>query len=104
MKQIAFEMKLVPGNEIEYQRRHDQIWPELVTLLKSTGISDYSIYLNNESGSLFGLMKINNELQIEELANDPVMKKWWLYMRDIMLTHENNAPITTPLSKVFYMP
>ena len=40
MKQIAFEMKLFAGNEVEYKKRHDEIWPELATLLKTTGISE----------------------------------------------------------------
>lgn len=104
MKELAFEMKLLPGNEIEYKKRHDEIWPELTALLKSTGISDYRIYLNKETGSLFGLMKISNELLLDELPNHPVMKKWWFYMKDIMLTHENNAPLTFTLNKVFYLP
>lgn len=104
MKQIAFEMKLISGNEIEYQKRHDKIWPELIALLKSTGISDYNIYLNKESGSLFGIMKISDDLLLEKLPNHPIMKKWWLHMSDIMLTNENNSPISTPLKEVFYLP
>jgi L-rhamnose mutarotase len=46
MKKIAFEMKLIKGNEAEYQKRHDQIWPELIDLLKESGINDYHIYLD----------------------------------------------------------
>lgn len=104
MKQIAFEMKLIAGNEAEYKKRHDEIWPELVELLKSTRISEYSIYLNEASGSLFGVMKIEDESDLEALPNHPIMQKWWAFMKDIMMTHSNNAPVSIPLTHVFYLP
>lgn len=104
MKQIAFEMNLIAGYEAEYKKRHDEIWPELVALLKSTGISEYSIYLNEATGSLFGMMKIADELALASLPDHPVMQKWWTYMKDIMLTHSNNAPVSIPLKQVFYLP
>jgi L-rhamnose mutarotase len=104
MKQVAFEMKLNPGKELEYKKRHDEIWPELVTLLKTTGISDYSIFLNESTGSLFGVLNINDELALDELPKQPIMQKWWAYMKDIMLTHPNNSPVSIPLTPVFYLP
>jgi L-rhamnose mutarotase len=104
MKQIAFEMKLIAGNEAEYKKRHDNIWPELYALLKTTGISEYSIYLNEETGSLFGVMKIEDDLALDALPQHPMMQKWWAYMKDIMLTHPNDSPISIPLTNVFYLP
>jgi L-rhamnose mutarotase len=29
MNRCAFKMKLKPGFEAEYKKRHDEIWPEL---------------------------------------------------------------------------
>jgi L-rhamnose mutarotase len=104
MKQLAFEMKLNEGKKLEYKKRHDEIWPELVTLLKTTGISEYSIYLNEETGSLFGVMKVSDEMALDQLPNQPIMQKWWAYMKDIMLTHPNNSPVSIPLTAVFYLP
>lgn len=104
MKQIAFEMKLIAGNEAEYKKRHDAIWPELAALLKSTGISEYAIYLNEASGSLFGVMQVQDALALDALPKEPIMQKWWAYMKDIMLTHSSNEPISIPLTKVFYLP
>lgn len=104
MKKFAFEMKLYPGNQTEYKKRHDQIWPELVDLLKSVGISEYSIFLNEASDTLFGVLTIIDETKIEDLPKYEVMQKWWAHMKDIMYTKENNAPISTPLEQVFFMP
>jgi L-rhamnose mutarotase len=104
MKQVAFEMKLNEDKKLEYKKRHDEIWPELVTLLKTTGISEYSIYLNEETGSLFGVMNISDEMALDQLPNQPIMQKWWAYMKDIMITHPNNSPVSIPLTPVFYLP
>ena len=104
MQQIAFEMKLKKGYEAEYKRRHDAIWPELSQLLKQTGISEYSIFLNEDSGSLFGVMKIENSMLLDELPKHPIMQKWWAYMKDIMETNADNSPVSRQLTKVFYLP
>ena len=55
----AFKMKLKPGFEAEYKKRHDEIWPELQSLLSETGIQDYSIFLDEETLALFAVQKIS---------------------------------------------
>jgi L-rhamnose mutarotase len=103
MSRLAFKMKLIKGNEDEYKKRHDAIWSELQQLLKETGISEYSIYLDEETNSLFGVMNVEDSLNLDELPNHPVMKKWWAYMKDIMETNPDNSPVSIPLKEVFYM-
>ncbi len=97
-------MKLNPGCRDEYIRRHDTIWPELVTLLKETGIADYSIFLDEETLSLFGVLKVNDAVQMDKLPEQEVMKRWWAYMKDIMESNPDNSPVSIPLEEVFYLP
>ena len=52
MKREAFKMYLKAGSEKEYQKRHSEIWPELVKLLKANGVSDYSIFWDKETNIL----------------------------------------------------
>lgn len=104
MQKIAFKLKLFKGCEDEYKRRHDGIWPELKSLLKETGIEDYSIFLDAETNILFGILKVDNQARLDELPNHPVMKKWWAYMKDIMETNADNSPVSVPLKEVFYLP
>ncbi|MBM3446012.1 MAG: L-rhamnose mutarotase [Bacteroidetes bacterium] len=104
MKRLAFRMKVFPGMEEEYKRRHDAIWPELSELLKTTGISSYSIFLDKGDGSLFGVLNVEDEMKMEALPQHPVMKKWWTYMKDIMETDTDHSPISIPLTEVFYLP
>ena len=55
----AFKMKLTSGDVDEYKKRHDQIWPELIDELKKAGISDYSIFYDDETQILFAFQKLS---------------------------------------------
>lgn len=103
MKRIAFKMKLLPSQEAEYQRRHDVLWPELETLLKETGIAEYSIFLDEKTLDLFGVLNIENPAHLEDLPRHPVMQKWWAFMADIMETNPDNSPLSESLREVFYL-
>ena len=103
MNRVAFKMKLHPERVEEYKRRHDTLWPELITLLKDRGIEDYSIFLDEETNDLFGILKIEDAKQLDELPKHPVMKKWWSYMKDIMETNPDHSPVSIPLKEVFYL-
>ena len=104
MHRIAFKMKLFRGQEAEYQKRHDTIWPELKSLLKTAGILSYSIFLDEETDILFGVLGIEDPIKLDELPGHPVMKKWWNYMKDIMETNEDESPVSVRLKEVFYLP
>lgn len=98
---IAFKMKLIPGFEEEYEKRHREIWPELVHLLKKSGIVDYSIFLDKDTSTLFAVQRVMGVKSSQSLGENEIVKKWWAYMADIMETHQNNSPISSPLQEVF---
>ncbi len=95
-------MHLNPGQSEEYKRRHDELWPELGTLLKATGISNYSIFLDEETNTLFGVMEVDDPASLDRLPNHPVMQRWWAFMGDIMSTNPDKSPVSKPLKEVFY--
>ena len=101
---IAFKMKLRKGFEAEYKKRHNEIWPELKTLLNETGIADYSIFLDEETDDLFAYFTIEDEEKLNELPHKEMMKKWWEFMKDIMETNDDHSPVSLPLKEVFYLP
>jgi len=103
MKRIAFKMQLKPGKKEEYKKRHDEIWPELKQLLKNAGISEYSIFLDEETNTLFAFQKVIGEGDSQDLGQTEIVKKWWNYMSDIMETNPNNSPVTVKLEEVFYL-
>jgi L-rhamnose mutarotase len=102
-EKYAFTMQLQPGMAEEYRRRHDAIWPELVAVLKEAGVSDYSIHLDPETGTLFGVLWREAGHRMDDLPRHPVMRRWWDHMRDIMATKPDGEPIAKPLLPMFHM-
>ena len=103
MKRHAFTMKIKPGMAAEYQKRHDEIWPELSAVLGDAGISDYSIFLDAESLTLFAVLKQADENTVAELPNHPIVKKWWAHMAPIMEVNPDCSPVCGDLKEVFHL-
>ena len=103
MENIAFKMKLKPGMKAEYIKRHAEIWPELKQLLIDTGVSDYTIFLDEESNTLFGVQKASGEEGSQDLGKLDIVQRWWKHMADLMETNPDHSPVTVPLEKVWHM-
>lgn len=103
MERLAFKMYLNEGQKEEYKRRHNEIWPKLHQLLKDAGVSEYSIFLDEETNTLFAFQKVSGEGGSQDLGQTEIVKKWWAFMADIMKTNPDNSPVTIPLEEVFYM-
>jgi L-rhamnose mutarotase len=103
MERYAFRMRLNPGQAAEYRSRHDAIWPELARLLHEAGISDYSIWLDEETHHLFGILSRTATHGMDDLPDHPVMRRWWAHMADIMQVNPDNSPVAVPLTRVFQL-
>ena len=103
MKRNAFMMFLKQGYELEYEKRHGKIWPELQNLLSENGIYDYSIYLDKKTNMLFACQKQSESKSSQEMGENPIVQRWWDYMADIMEVNTDNSPISIPLKEVFHM-
>ena len=101
---LAFRMQLKPGMADEYRRRHDEIWPELVSLLRDAGIFDYRIFLDPSTGALFAALKLRADNRRETLPEHPVMRRWWDHMADIMEVEPDNRPREWPLQPMVHLP
>tara|TARA_R110002033_G_scaffold69433_6_gene120802 strand:- start:5959 stop:6273 length:315 start_codon:yes stop_codon:yes gene_type:complete len=104
MKRLAFKMTLNAGQKEAYIKRHDELWPDLKQLLKESGVSEYSIFLDEETNTLFAFQKVLDDGGSQDLAKNDIVKKWWDFMADIMEVNPDNSPISKPLEEVFYMP
>ena len=101
-EEIAFVMYLKKGNEAEYQRRHDEIWPALSAALIEAGILDYQIFLDAASGVLFAYQKRRSDHRVDLLPGLPIMQEWWAFMADIMEVNPDNSPVAKLLQRVFH--
>ena len=96
-------MHLNEGQKEEYKKRHDEIWPELKQLLKGAGVSEYSIFLDEETSTLFAFQKVSSDGGSQDLGQTKIVQKWWAFMADVMETNSDNSPVMAPLEEVFYM-
>ena len=103
MTRNAFKMQLKPGVVAEYKKRHDELWPELAAALKAAGVSDYSIFLDEETLMLFAVQKLGEKNSAAELPDSPIVRKWWNYMAPLMETNADNSPAAKPLKEVFHL-
>lgn len=103
MVRKAFKMKLYPGMEIEYEKRHNELWPEMQNMIHEYGGHNYSIFLDKETNVLYGYIELEDEEKWNESANTPICRKWWHYMSDIMETNPDESPVSIDLKSVFYL-
>ncbi|SEM21787.1 L-rhamnose mutarotase [bacterium A37T11] len=104
MKRVAFKMKLMPGCAVAYKERHAQLWPQMQAELKKAGIRNYSIFLDEETNTLFAYQEVLAADSSQDLGKrSEIVQQWWDYMADIMETYSDNSPVSTVLSEVFYL-
>lgn len=99
----AFAMKVFRDCHEEYQRRHDEIWPEMVEMLRAHGAHSYSIFLDPHTDTLFAYLEIEDETKWSQSAETAICQKWWAYMKDVMETNDDNSPVTVELKEVFHL-
>jgi L-rhamnose mutarotase len=103
MRRVGFKMKIKPGLEQEYKKRHDEICPELVSLLASHGLRDYTIFLDPDTGDLFAMHRRTAYETVDKLMQEPLMRKWFTYNSPLMDCNADDSPIMKPLLEVFHM-
>ena len=103
MQRYAFKMKLKPGVVAEYKKRHDKIWPELAAELRKAGVSDYSIFFDEETLTLFAVQKLSDNNTAAALPRAAIVRKWWDYMAPLMEVHPDNEPVSMALKEVFHL-
>ncbi len=100
---LGFKMKLYPGKEEEYERRHRELWPEMKEMIHEYGGRNYTIFLDRETLTLFGTLEVENEKRWRQSADTAICRKWWDYMAELMETNSDNSPVSIPLKQVFHL-
>jgi L-rhamnose mutarotase len=103
MQRIGFVMRLLPGAEAEYRRRHAAVWPEMLAELKAAGASNYSIFLDGDR--LFGYLEVEDLGRFQQHLNDSEINARWQGSMGVLID-----PLTDPatgfhrqLDEVFHL-
>lgn len=99
----AFIMKVHEDQHEAYKLMHDEIWPDMVEMLKEHGLITYSIFLNEQTSELFGYVEVKDEERWNEVTVTEINKRWWEYMSPIMEVNEDKSPKTIDLKEVFHL-
>ena len=99
MKNYAWVLEVRPGYEEEYKKRHDEIWPEMVDMLREAGLRNYNIFRHGLT--LFGYFETEDlKKSINHIAKSEVNKKWAEFMAPIMkvdIDPKTNFPYLLPI-------
>lgn len=104
MERYAWKATLKKGKKTEYIKRHNEIWVEMIDVLKLAGIKNYSIWL--VGNVLFGYYECakGKEYAARIQAESPVVNKWNEYMKDVMIMEKDKTTGAQPLlEEVFYL-
>ncbi len=103
MQRVAFLMRIQPGTEEEYERRHAAVWPEMLAELKTAGCRNYSIF--RAGLQLFAYLEVEDvQSYLHYLSASDVAARWEVFMSDILLREVDPATgFPSLLSEVFHL-
>lgn len=102
-ERVGFAMRVHPGREAEYRRRHEAVWPDLLADLKAAGVENYSIFMRGQD--LFAYLEVTDfERFTEAMGRSEANARWQREMDDLI------DPLTDPetgfhrrLAEVFHL-
>ena len=103
MVRKGFKMFLNPGMAEEYEKRHNELWPEMKEMIHQYGGHNYRIFLDRETNVLYGYLEVEDEELWAKSADTPINRRWWDYMADIMETRADNSPVCVDFVPVFHL-
>lgn len=84
VERYCFVFDLKAGQEAEYKRRHDEIWPELVEALKDAGISNYSLFRRDRQVIAYCECEPDGETAFTKVGATDVNRRWTEWFEDVI--------------------
>ena len=99
----GFKMKLYHGLQDEYEKRHNELWQEMIDMIHEYGGKNYSIFWDEETDILFAYIEIEDEEKWAKSADTAINRKWWDFMEPVMETNPDNSPVCKDLKCLFHL-
>lgn len=103
MQRICFLMEIIPGREDEYQRRHDEIWPELVTALREAGVRNYSLFRRGTSVIAYAECHPDAVTAFGKVGATEVNARWAAWFQDVLAEHTGADGALIEASEVWHL-
>ena len=103
LEETGVPLKLYPGMEEGYERRHNELWPEMADMIHEYGGRNYSIFIDEETNILFGYIELEDPERYDTSAETEICRKWWDFMASVMETNADNSPVSVDLPCAFHL-
>ncbi|MEN8191720.1 MAG: L-rhamnose mutarotase [Bacteroidota bacterium] len=103
MERITFRLQLNEGYKEEYELRHNPIWQELESEFLENGVREYSIFIDDETNELFGVINVESKELWKRISNSDVVAKWREHMKEFYETDEKGTPKLKRMREVFHI-
>ncbi len=87
MQRICFLMEIIPGQEAEYERRHAEIWPDLVAELQDAGVRNYTLFRRGTSVIAYAECHPDVATAFGKVGATDVNQRWAQWFTDVLATH-----------------
>lgn len=95
MERMGLVLRIREENIPEYKRLHREIWPDIVEIISTANISNYSIFLKQPENLLFAYWEYHGDDFAGDqarLAQEPRMKEWWKLCDPMQIPFETRQP------------
>jgi|SRR4051794_31714443 L-rhamnose mutarotase len=83
---FCFMFEIKPGTEDEYKRRHDEIWPELVDVIKGAGVSNYSLFRRGTQIVAYCECEPDVATAFGKIGESEANGRWSEYFEDVIVS------------------
>ena len=103
MERFVWKGHVQPGKKDEYIRKHDEIWPEMVELMRTAGMRNYSIW--SQGDELIGYYEFDGMDKKQKVYKEhqDVLDRWTAYMGGIMEMDRDENGVVLVYKQVFLM-
>jgi L-rhamnose mutarotase len=102
MERACFYLRIFPGTEAEYDRRHAEIWPELAAEIRESGLRNMSGFRRGTDVWYFveGDPDVGTAFAVH--GPKPANQRWNHYFRDVIAQITDDAGELLWYDEVFY--
>lgn len=103
MERVCFTFDIYEGAEDEYKKRHDEIWPELVEVIQSAGLKNYSLF--RRGTQIIGYVEAHPDAAtaFAKVAESEYNSKWSEWFKDLIVNQASDTGKQLSFTEVWHL-
>jgi L-rhamnose mutarotase len=86
VERLCFTFEVRPGAEAEYEKRHDEVWPELADAITGAGCANYSLFRRGTTITAYVECHPDVATSLGKLLSSEVNARWSESFKDIVVS------------------